>query len=290
MRDQRFGYALLIPTLLIITTIAFYPIVRGIILSFHEKDLLTTFESQFIGLKNYKDLIFDTRFHKSIINTTVFTIISVAAEFLLGLSFALLLNPPFKGRDFSRASVLIPWALPPAIVAMAWRWIFNDTYGVFGDILIKLGLMDSTVAWLGSPGLAMTSAIFADVWKTTPFITIILLAGLQSIPPELYEAIKVDGAGRLRQFFMITLPLLKPYIALSLLFRTIQAFGIFDLIWVLTGGGPGGSTQTVSLYIYDTSFRYLNLGYGAAITVAVVILLFVIAMSITLIGRKEVEY
>lgn len=290
MSNQRFGYTLIIPAVVIITTIAFYPIVRCIWLSLCEKDILGGVGTSFIGLENYKELLVDKIFHKSFFNTLLFTVISVTCEFLLGLIFALLLDRSFRGRGIARACVLIPWALPPAIIAMAWRWIFNDTYGVFGDILTKIGIINTQIAWLGKPGLAMFSVIFADVWKTTPFICIILLAGLQSIPRDLFEAISIDGANSIRRFTLITLPLLRPYIVLALIFRTIQAFGIFDLIWVLTGGGPAGSTQTVSLYIYDMSFRYLNLGYGSAITIVVFFFLFVTAMMVTLLGRNQTEY
>ncbi len=290
MSSQRFGYTLIIPAVVIIVTIAFFPIVRCIWLSLCENDILGGVSTRFIGLENYKNLLGDKIFHKSFFNTLFFTVISVTCEFLLGLIFALLLDQSFRGRGIARACVLIPWALPPAIIAMAWRWIFNDTYGVFGDMLMKVGIVHSQIAWLGKPGLAMFSVIFADVWKTTPFICIILLAGLQSIPRDLFEAISIDGANSIRRFTMITLPLLRPYIVLALIFRTIQAFGVFDLIWVLTGGGPAGSTQTVSLYIYDMSFRYLNLGYGSAITIVVFFMLFVTAMMVTILGRGQAEY
>lgn len=290
MSERRFGYTLLAPAIFVIFAFAFFPIARNCWLSFHEKDMLKGGETRFVGARNYQELIEDSRFRRSFVNTVVFTVVSVTCEFFLGLFFALLLNRAFMLRGLARASVLVPWAFPLAIAAMAWRWIFNDTYGIFNDVLLRAGLLEAQVAWLGRPSLAMFSVIFADVWKTTPFIAIILLAGLQSIPADLYEAVSIDGARAFRKFTLVTLPLLKPYIALALLFRTIQAFGVFDLIWVLTGGGPAGSTETVSLYIYDTSFRYLNLGYGAAATVAVALMLFAVAFAISLTGRRQVEF
>jgi multiple sugar transport system permease protein len=234
----------------------------------------------FAYMGNYQLLLHDSRFWHSLGNTIVFSSVSVTFEFFLGLSFALLMNASFKGRGILRASVLIPWTLPPAVMAMGWRWIFNDTYGIMSDMLFRLGISERGFAWLGNPFWAMVSAVVADIWKTTPFIAIILLAGLQSIPDDLYEAASLDGAGPGRRFILITLPLLRPYIGLALLFRFIQAYGVFDLIWVLTGGGPGGATQVISLYIYDTVFRYLRLGYGSALTLIGFLILFILLIPI----------
>lgn len=200
-------------------------------------------------------------------NTFLFTGTAVLFELILGLALALLLSRPFRGRGFVRAAVLIPWALPTAVMAIAWRWIFNSEYGVLGQLLYRAGLSGSpNIAWLASPGLALGACVLADVWKTTPFMALLLMSGLANIPHELYEAAAIDGAGRARQFFAITLPLLVPTMAVAVLFRAIQSFGIFDLIWVLTGGGPGGRTQTIAIYVYDTVFRYQELGYGCTLT------------------------
>lgn len=209
----------------------------------------------------------DTRLRAVLWNTTVFTFWTVSLELALGLAIALLLTKPFRGRGLVRAAVLVPWALPTAIMAMAWRWIFNSEYGVLGDLLFRLGLSSTPhIPWLASATPAMAACVLADVWKTTPFMTILLMSGLAAIPQELHEAAAIDGAGPVRRFFFVTLPLLAPTIALAVLFRAISAFGVFDLIYVLTGGGPGGRTQTMALYVYDTVFRYLELGYGCALT------------------------
>ncbi|OGH59257.1 MAG: hypothetical protein A3G34_02960 [Candidatus Lindowbacteria bacterium RIFCSPLOWO2_12_FULL_62_27] len=214
--------------------------------------------------------------------TLAFSLMSVALELALGLVFALLLNAPFRGRGWARAIVILPWALPTAVMAMSWRWILNDTYGVFNDVLLRLGLIDAPVAWLGRPETAFASIVLADVWKTTPFVTLILLAGLQSIPKDLYEALRIDGAGAWSRFRLITLPMLRPAIALALTFRLIQALGVFDLVWVLTGGGPAGRTYTVSLYIYDNLFRYQDPGYGAVITVTFMLSVFALAAVLSM--------
>ena len=194
-------------------------------------------------------------------------------ELLLGLSIALLLNQRFFGRGVVRTIAILPWALPTALIGLAWAWIFNDQFGVVNDILLRLGLIRTGINWLGEPTLAIIAVIFADVWKTTPFISILLLAGLQSISPDLYEAHAIDGATPWQSFYQITLPLLIAQILIAMLFRFAQAFGVFDLIAVMTGGGPGGATEVVSLYIYSTVMRYLDFGYGAALVVVTFLLL-----------------
>jgi multiple sugar transport system permease protein len=281
MRPSASRYVYLLPAFVLIGLAAFYPIVSCIGTSFTSEEGLT--------LANYGEAIQDGRLRSSMWNTCIFTFFSLALEVLLGLFLALCLAVAFRGRGAVRAIVLIPWALPPAVMAMGWRWIYNDVYGAASDILFRTGLTGSRLAWLGSPALAMFSLVVADVWKTTPFVAVILLAGLQSIPRSLYEAAAIDGAGRVRQFFMITLPLLRPYILLAVLFRGIQAFGVFDLIWVLTRGGPGGSTETVSLHIYSVNFRYTNPHYAAALTVIVFVVLLGAAIAISVANRKQYE-
>jgi multiple sugar transport system permease protein len=281
------GYLLLLPASGFLLAFAYWPIVRNLWLSIQTKDLASGAQPYFIGLGNYQQLFHDDRFWQSLWNTLIFTSISVSCEFLLGLIFALLMNLSFRGRGIFRASILIPWALPPAVMAMGWRWIFNDTYGIMGDIIIKLGISERPIAWLGDPYWAMAAAILADIWKTTPFIAIIILAGLQSIPNDLYEAASLDGAGPGKRFFLITLPLVRPYLGLALLFRFIQAYGVFDLIWVLTGGGPAGATQTIALYIYDNVFRYLRLGYGSALTVIGFFIPFILTLPLVWLSRPK---
>ncbi len=262
--DQRFATLLLIPAILLVASIAFYPVLRNIILSFYHVDILSGAPTKFTGFRNFSALFADARFFRSAKNTILFTVSSVLLEFLLGLGFALMLDRSFRGRGIVRVSVLIPWALPTAVMAMGWRWIYNDVYGVLNDLLLKIRVIQEPIAWLGNPRTAMGCAIFADVWKSTPFVALILLAGLQSIPRELYESIQLDGASPWTRFRLITFPLLLPSIAVALLFRTLQAAGVFDLMWVLTGGGPGGSTEVISLWVYDHAYRYLRLGYAAA--------------------------
>jgi multiple sugar transport system permease protein len=233
-------------------------------------------------------MIGDGRFWQTILNTTVFTLSSLVLELVLGMGVALMLNQAFRGRGIVRTIAIIPWALPTALIALTWRWIFNDQYGVWNDILLRLGIIDQGINWLGQPTTAMMAVIAADVWKTTSFVSILLLAGLQSIPEDLYEAHSIDGASTWQSFRQITLPLLLPQILIATLFRFAQAFGIFDLVQVMTGGGPAGSTEMVSLYIYSTVMRYLDFGYGAALVVVTfLILLGVVLLANYLLSRAR---
>jgi multiple sugar transport system permease protein len=279
-REQLIGWLLLIPALLVLSLVFVYPIVRAFWLSLFTENLSTQLQPVFSGLANYSRMLGDGRFWQSMGNTTIFTVVSVLLELVLGMGIALVLNQSFRGRGIVRTIAIIPWALPTAIMGLAWTWIFNDQFGVVNDLLQRLGLIQTGISWLGEPTLAMMALIIADVWKTTPFISIILLAGLQSIPQDLYEAHSMDGANPWQSFCQITLPLLMPQILIALLFRFAQAFGIFDLVQVMTGGGPAGATETVSIYIYSTVMRYLDFGYGAALVV-VTFLLLILAVAIT---------
>jgi multiple sugar transport system permease protein len=279
-QEQRTGWLMLAPALLLLLLVYAYPILRSFWLSLFTKNLGTQLQPIFSGLANYGRMVGDGRFWQSLWNTTVFTGASVVLELIFGMAIALILNQVFKGRSLVRTAAILPWALPTALIGLAWAWIFNDQFGVWNDILMRLGIIHTGVNWLGSPVTAMMAVIAGDVWKTTPFISILLLAGLQSISQELYEAHAIDGATPWQSFTRITLPLLMPQILIVLLFRFAGAFGVFDLIQVMTGGGPGGATEVVSLYIYATVMRYLDFGYGAAL----VVVTFLLLVAVVLIG------
>jgi multiple sugar transport system permease protein len=285
-QEKLTGWLLLIPALLILLLVFIYPIGRALWLSFFTENLGTQLNPVFSGIGNYQRMLGDRRFWQTMGNTTLFTVVSVFLELLLGLAIALVLNQSFRGRGIVRTIAIIPWALPTAVMGLAWAWIFNDQFGVVNDILQRLGLIDTGINWLGEPSLAMVALIIADVWKTTPFISIILLAGLQSISQDLYEAHAMDGANYWQSFYQITLPLLLPQILIALLFRFAQAFGIFDLVQVMTGGGPAGATETVSIYIYSMVMRYLDFGYGAALVVVTFLLLVLVVIATSYFLRK----
>jgi multiple sugar transport system permease protein len=285
--DRAFAMLLVSPAAAFVFCIAVYPIVGVLWLSLFAQNLGTTLQPKFIGLDNYVRLANDGHFFQTLRTTLLFTFLSVTFELLLGLGFALLLDARFFGRGLARTAVLIPWALPTAVLALAWSWIFNDQFGVLNDLLHRSGVQARPIAWLGSGPTALFALICADLWKTAPFVMIILLAGLQGIPGDLYEAAIMDGARTWKIFRLVTLPLLLPSIILALLFRLIQSFGIFDLVFVMTGGGPGGATETLAIYIYNTYLRYLDFGYGSAvIVVSFLILAFCAAVLYWPVSRR----
>lgn len=234
--------------------------------------------SNFIGFKNYMNYFQDQRMWQSIANTTIFTVISVFIELVIGLMIALLLNRVFFGRGIVRAAVLIPWAIPTAVSAMMWKYLYDGQSGIIAHYFEKMHLVENAGDLLTTPAGAMFSIIFTDVWKTTPYMSLLLLAGLQTIPSSLYEAAQVDGANKYHQFFKITLPLLKSSILVALLFRTLDAFRVFDLIYVLTGGGPANSTESITVYAYKTLFSQQNFGAGSVLSVIVFLAVALISM------------
>ncbi|WAA12227.1 carbohydrate ABC transporter permease [Fervidibacillus halotolerans] len=234
--------------------------------------------SNFIGLKSYKDAITDKRVHTALWNTVFFTVVSVFFEFIFGLALALILNKAISGQGLIRATSLIPWAIPTAVAALMWGYLYDGSFGVVAAFFEKIGLIENSTDLLQSASGAMFATILADVWKTTPYMALLLLAGLQTIPSSLYEAGAIDGAGKIQSFFRITLPLLKPSILVALLFRTLDAFRVFDLIFVLTNGGPGGSTETLSIYAYKAMFGQTNFGYGSVIVMIMFVCVAIIAI------------
>jgi multiple sugar transport system permease protein len=235
-------------------------------------------EPNFVGLKHYKDIFSDPRLWKALWNTTFFTVVSVAVELVLGLAIALLINKAFFGRGLVRATILVPWAIPTAVSAFMWKFLYDGQNGIVAKYFETIGLVDRMGDLLTTEAGAMFAVIFADVWKTTPYMALLLLAGLQTIPSSLYEAASIDGATKWQQFTKVTLPLLKSSILVALLFRTLDAFRVFDLIFVLTGGGPANSTETISILAYKVMFSQTNFGSGSALAVIVFICVAIISM------------
>lgn len=235
-------------------------------------------EPNYVGFAYYKKFLTDSRMWGALYNTLFFTVVSVAIELVLGLWIALLINKQFAGRGLVRATVLIPWAIPTVISAMMWKYLYDGQNGIVAHLFEVTGLVSNMGVLLTTKAGAMFSVILADVWKTTPFMALLLFAGLQTIPYSLYEAAQVDGASRVQQFFRITLPMLKSTLLVSLLFRTLDAFRVFDLIYALTGGGPANSTETISILAYKTMFAQMSFGEGSAL--AIIVFLCVALISI----------
>lgn len=249
--------------------------------------------SNFVGLDNFSRVIKDKRVHSTLKFTLIFTVISVFLELVLGLGLAIIMNKPFKGRSLVRTFSLIPWAIPTSVAALIWSYLYNGSSGIVSNILTSIGLISSPASMLSSATNALGGIIIADVWKTTPYMALLLLGGLQVIPNSLYESSALDGASKWQQFKYITLPLLKPSIFVALLFRTLDAFRILDLIYVLTGGGPGGSTESISLYAYKVMFSQTRFGFGSAIVlimalvVGIITFIYIKTLNVDLIGENR---
>jgi ABC-type sugar transport system permease subunit len=257
-------------------------------LSFHTRILSRpALGTRFVGLANYLQAAQDPLFRQVFGQTLYFVIASLALELAIGLGLALLLHRSFYGRNMVRGLILLPWMLSPVVAAFSWAWLLNDAYGLVNYLLVQGGLIQTPRSWLGTVGLAMPAVILVDVWRETPFVTVVLLAGLQSIPSEVREAARVDGASAIRAFLHVTLPLLRPSILVALLMRTMMAVRLFELVFVMTKGGPASSTEVLATYTYREAFLNFNMGYASSL--AVVILLVSLAMSLVYIRTMHVE-
>jgi trehalose/maltose transport system permease protein len=267
----RTAWLFLLPTLAVLAAVAGWPLLRTIMLGFTDARLGDLGAARWVGFDNFGLVLTDPDWWRSVQNTAVFTVVSVSLELVLGMTIALVLDSAFAGRGALRAAVLIPWAVPTVVAAQMWRWMYNDTFGVVNDVLVRLGAIDRPVAWLADDRTALAAVIATDVWKATPFMALLLLAGLQTIPGELYQAASVDGAGGLRRFFAITLPLLRPAMAVALIFRTLDALRAFDLIYVMTSNSRG--TATMSVYARQQLIDFQDAGYGSAACVLIFVII-----------------
>jgi multiple sugar transport system permease protein len=259
----------LLPSFLFIGVFSLYPIIESFRLSLYRMILtMPWLGEKFVGWENYRDLVTDPAARGSFFTSLLFVAVTTPVEVLVGLAMALVLNESFRGRGWLRAIVLIPWAVPTVVSSQMWRFIFNDRYGLFNYLIFGSATQEYW-APLAEPGLALMAIMLADVWKTSSFAGLILLAGLQGIPGELYEAAAIDGASAWQKFRHVTLPLLKPALLLALLFRTIDALKVFDLVFVMTQGGPADTTNILQFYGYKKIFAEGMIGYGSAIAVAV---------------------
>lgn len=264
--DILFAVFLLLPAGLIMAAVTVYPLIRSFWISLLQWDLTKpNLEHSFVGLQNYIYILNDATFWQSARVTVLFVIGSVSLAISFGLGLAMLLNRDFRGRNLIRMLALLPWAIPGVVNGIMWKWILNPSYGALNGLLYSTGIIDQYVVWLGTPTGALIMTILADVWKETPFIMLLFLAALQTIPNDLYEAAKVDGANVFQSFRNITIPLIQPTLFVALTLRTIWALKNFDLIYTLTAGGPSGGTTVIGYYTYVKTFGSLNLGRGSAV-------------------------
>ena len=281
MNESTLAALLLAPAFLFISVIVVYPVATLVWNSFNDLRLLTGAPSRWVGLENYALLLADAQFWRATKNTMIIVLITVPGALVMGLGLALLANMPFKWRGPIRLSLLLPWATPLAFVGLIFAWFFHSEYGVFNDLLRRVGLTPQI--WFNSPTLTMMAICVATIWKTSSFMALILLAGLQTIPKSLYEAADVDGASKWRQFTDITLPLLVPSMLVALIFRTLTAIQSFDIPYSMPG--PGEETQTLAMYIHMNAVDYLDLGYSSALAVV----MFGLSMATTFIYLRYVK-
>ncbi|WP_062016264.1 carbohydrate ABC transporter permease [Aureimonas sp. AU4] len=287
---RRAAWLFLLPMLLVLLLVAAWPLAQTIRFSLTDAKLGDLAGAEFVGLRNYYEwvdygdgegeafgLLVDPVWWQAVWNTVRYTLISVSIETVLGLVFALVLNAEFRGRALVRAAVLIPWAIPTIVSAKMWAWMMNDQFGILNDMLLRVGLISAPIAWTASPDTAMIAVIIVDVWKTTPFMALLILAGLQMVPGDVYEAARIDGVNPVKVFFRVTLPLIRPAILVAVIFRALDALRVFDLIYVLTPNNA--DTKTMSVYAQENLFQFDNFAQGSAAST----MLFLVIAMITLL-------
>jgi trehalose/maltose transport system permease protein len=286
-KQTLLAWTMLLPALVLVALVAIYPLGRTVYDSFTNRQFLEGLQAtEFVGLQNYRDLLDDTVFRDSVVVTVKFTVITVSIELVLGMIMALAVNSGFRGRGAMRAMMLIPWAIPTVVAAQMWKWMLDDVFGVVNDGLLRVHVIDRPVAWISDPSTSLAAVCIVDIWKTTPFVALLLLAGLQVIPRELYEAGDVDGVGKWSQFWRITLPLLLPTVFVVLIFRTLDALRVFDVFYVFFGSRL--DTQTMAIYTQNTIVSSGDVGYGAALSVAIFLIIgMFVAIYATLMRVRE---
>ncbi len=275
-RQRRLAWILILPAVIVVFLVVGYPLGQVLVYSLLKYKLDGVTPATFIGIDNYVSILTDSDFWSAFLNTLVFSFFSVTIETVLGLVVALVASSQFKGRSFLRVAILVPWAIPTVVSSKIWMWMFNDVYGIVNIVLINFHLIHDKIAFLAKPETAMPVIIAVDVWKTTPFMSLLLLAGLGLIPADMYEAASIDGASKIRQFFSLTLPLLMPTLLVALIFRTLDALRVFDIFYIMVGSQ--GSMATLATYNQQWLVSFLDAGMGSAVSVIilVVIMAFVI--------------
>jgi trehalose/maltose transport system permease protein len=284
----RAAWLFVAPMVFVLVAVAGWPLGRTIWFAFTDANLSDLAAAQFVGASNFIYLLSDPDWWQAVRNTLVFATISVTIETILGLAIALALNAHFPGRGTLRAAVLIPWAVPTVVSAQMWSWMFNDVFGIINHILMGLGIIDKGIAWTASPDTALAAVIMVDVWKTTPFMALLILAGLQMLPGEIYEAARVDGIHPVRVFLKVTLPLLKPALLVAVIFRALDALRIFDLIYVMTGNNK--VTMSMSVYARQQLVDFQDVGFGSAAATMLFLLIAVftaVYLTLAKVGKED---
>ena len=279
------AWLLMLPLLAVMIAVIGWPMIDTVRLSFTDAKLVGT-EGHFVGLDNYVKMLTGNNFQRALVNTRGFSVISVTAEMVIGVLAALLLNQEFYGRTVLRALMILPWALPTIVNATLWRLIYNPEYGALNAALTQLGLISEYRSWLGEPGLAMAALIVADCWKNFPLVALIALAALQAVPRDVISASLVDGASAWNRFRYVTLPYLAGPLMVALVLRTIEAFKVFDIVWVMTRGGPANSTRTLSILVYQEAFSFQRAGSGASLALIVTLIVTLLAVAYGALVRR----
>ncbi|UCC61590.1 MAG: sugar ABC transporter permease [Anaerolineae bacterium] len=291
LTKRQLGLLLCLPAFIMILGVVGYPLIYSIYITFHNMNFARAgLAPEFIGLKNYARVFQRPDFWKAFLRSSLFVVYDLLAGMPLGLAIALLLNQRFKFRGVTRATILLPYVLSGTVLGLIWKWIYNPNHGALNALLHQLGLISDYVAWLAQPMRALQMVILVNLWQGTPWAIIMYLAGLQTIPAELYDAAKVDGASAWQTLFKVTLPLLSPITLAMLVLKTVWTFQVFDIVWVLTRGGPASATQVVSYYIYYSSFFQLKFGYAAAMSYVLLGIVLVLVFFYYRLIRHKVEY
>jgi trehalose/maltose transport system permease protein len=286
-RQKRLAWFLIMPSVIVVLLIIAYPTIQVLVYSFMKYKLDGVTPPGFVGFDNYAFVLSDPDWWSAVSNTLIFTVVSVILESVLGLLIAMVANSKFKGRTLLRVAILVPWAIPTVVSSQVWAWMVNDIYGVVNIILTDLHILPQKIAWLARPGTALPVIIAVDVWKATPFMALLLLAGLQLIPKDLYEAGSIDGATKVRQFWAITLPLVTPTLLVALIFRTLDALRVFDIFYVMVGGK--GNLATMAVYNQQQLISFLDAGVGSATSVIILIIIMLFVILYTRFSRTSFE-
>jgi trehalose/maltose transport system permease protein len=286
-RQRRLAWYLIVPAVFVVFLVIGYPLIQVLVYSVLKYKLDGVTPASFVGLSNYLFILTDPDFWLAVQNTLIFSVFSVTLECVLGLAVALVANSKFKGRSILRVAILIPWAIPTVVSSKIWAWMFNDIYGVVNVLLINFHLITQKIAFLATPATALPVIIAVDVWKTTPFMALLLLAGLGLIPGDLYEAASIDGASKIRQFFSLTLPLVMPTLLVALIFRTLDALRVFDIFYVMVGGQ--GNMATMAIYNQQWLVSFLDAGVGSAASVIILVIIMVFVVLYTRFSKTSFE-